>query len=191
MSFLVLVVHNTYRRKRMKIKKMTMYSVGALLATGLSSVASAQFDGPYDPAFWTFTDFSGGSFTNNGVTLVLTGGDVSVGGNTDYTIMAAASGMWSFDWNYSSADYGTFDTGGYLLNGAYTILSDNDQQGSGSVSVAVNLGDVIGYRVNTADGLFGAGVMSINNFDAPVPGPAAAALLGVAGLLGGRSRRRR
>ncbi len=173
------------------MKNKTIYSVGALLATGLAGAATAQFDGPYDPANWTFSSPAGGSFTNDGFTLVLTGGDVSLAGNTDYTIMAAASGDWSFSWNYFSTDYGTFDTGGYLLNGAYTILADNDNQGNGSVTVAVNFGDTIGYRVNTADGVFGAGVLTVTKFDAPVPGPAAVALLGVAGLLGRRSRRRR
>ena len=173
------------------MKNKTMYSVGALLATGLAGVSTAQFDGPYDPANWTFSAGPGGSVSNDGFTLILTGGDVSVGGNTDYTIMAAASGTWSFNWSYSSVDYGTFDTGGYLSNGAYTILSDNDQSGNGSESIAVNFGDTIGYRVLTADGLFGPGVLNVSKFDAPVPGPAAAALLGVAGLLGRRSRRRR
>ena len=172
------------------MKNKTMYSVGALLATGLAGIAAAQFDGPYDPAGWTFTDDAGGSFSNDGTTLILTRGDVSFGGNTDYTIMAAGSGDWSFSWNYSSADYGSFDSGGYLLNGVYTMVADNDNQGSGSVNVAVNFGDTIGYRVETLDGVFGAGVLTVNKFDAPVPGPAAAALLGVAGLLGRRSRRR-
>ena len=173
------------------MKNKTIFCVGTMLAIGVAGAAHSQFDGPYDPANWTFSGGPGGSFTNNGVTLVLTGGDASLAGNTDYTILAAASGTWSFDWNYSSTDYGTFDNGGYLLNGSYVLLADNDTQGSGSVSIAVNFGDTIGYRVETVDGLFGAGILTINNFDAPIPGPAAVALLGVAGVLGRRSRRRR
>ena len=173
------------------MKNKTMYSVGALLATGLAGVASAQFDGPYDPANWTFSAGPGGSFSNDGTILILTGGNNSIGGDTDYTIMAAADGDWSFSWNYSSGDTYSFDSGGYLLNGVYTILSDNDQQGSGSVTVGVNFGDTIGYRVSTADGEYGPGFLTIDRFVGPVPGPAAAALLGVAGLLGRRSRSRR
>ena len=172
------------------MKNRTMYHVGALLATGLAGTATAQFEGPYDPANWTFTSPVGGSFSNDGTTLVLTGGDISIGGDTDYTIMAAASGDWSFNWNYSSVDYGSFDTSGYLLNGQYVVLGVQDGDG-GKSTIPVTFGDTIGYRVETLDGVFGAGVLTVNKFDAPVPGPAAAALLGVAGLLGRRSRRRR
>ena len=101
------------------MKKSTIFSVGTMLAIGVAGAAHSQFDGLYDPANWTFTNGAGGSFTNNGDTLVLFGGDVSIGGNVDYTIMAEGSGTWSFNWDYSSTDYGTFDTGGYLLNGSY------------------------------------------------------------------------
>ena len=176
------------------MKTTTIFSVGAILAIGLAGVATADFDGPYDPANWTFNNNGGdGSFTNNGIILALTGdnGGAPGGQDTDYTIMAAASGDWTFNWNYSSTDSGDFDSGGYLLNGAYTELADNKNQGSGSVAVAVSFGDTIGYRVFSEDGGIGPGVLTIDRFNAPIPGPAAAALLGIAGLLGKRSRRRR
>ena len=172
------------------MKNKTMYSVGALLATGLAGVSTAQFDGPYDPANWTFLAGPGGSFTNDGTTLILTGGDDGLPGDTDYTIIAAATGEWSFNWNYNSTDYGSWDSGGYLLNGHYVPLGTLDGDG-GNETVPVTFGDTIGYRAYTASGVFGPGILTITRFDAPVPGPAAAALLGVAGLLGRRSRRRR
>ncbi len=172
------------------MKNRTMYHVGALLATGIAGVATGQFEGPYDPANWVFWSIVGGSFTNDGTTLVLTGGDIGIVGNTDYTIMAAATGNWSFTWNYSSPDDGTWDSGGYILNEYYYLLGIQDGDG-GKETIRVTFGDTIGYRAYTASGVFGPGILTISRFDAPVPGPAAAALLGVAGLLSRRLRRRR
>lgn len=159
----------------------------ALAAQG----AHADFSGPYAPANWTFISNGGdGSFTNNGQTLVLTGSDSWTGQQiaTDYIITAAASGTWSFGWHFFSTDTGPFDSGGYLINGDYTVLAFN-QGGSGSVSVPVNAGDVIGYRAWTEDDGLGAGILTITNFNAPVPGPGGLAALVVGGLLGAGPRR--
>lgn len=177
------------------MKNKTIFSVATMLAIGVAGAAHSQFDGPYDPVNWTFNANGGdGSFTNDGFTLSLTGNNDSFAPadtNTDYTIFTVASGAWSFNWNYSTTDTGTWDDGGYLLNGAYTALAFNNTQGSGSESIAVSAGDVIGFRVHSQDGFSGPGILTISNFSAPIPGPAAAALLGVAGVLGRRSRRRR
>ncbi len=166
--------------------KTTLIAAGLV---ALSGAASAQFSGAYAPANWAFTT-SSGSNTNDGTTLVLTGNNgTNTPQNTDYTIAAAGSGTFSFDWKYSSNDTGTWDTGGYLINGVYTTLATNGSQGGGSVAVAVNAGDIIGFRVFSGDGAFGAGVLSVTNFSGPVPAPGALALLGLGGLVAGRRRR--
>lgn len=157
-----------------------------------AETARADFSGPYAPANWTFNANGGsGSQTNNGTTLVLTGNNTAMANiNTDYTIAAAGTGLFSFSWSYASGDTGTYDTGGYLINSTYTQLASNAAQGSGTVSVAVTAGQIIGFRVFSADGLFGAGTLTITNFSGPlVPAPGAMALLGMAGLVGGRRRR--
>ena len=158
--------------------------------------AKADFSGAYAPGGWTFNaNGGGGSFTNDGSTLVLTGSNNSppfTPFNTDYTIVAATGGLFSFNWSYDSVDTGTYDTGGYLLNGVYNSLASNGASGSppvgGAIAVAVNAGDVIGFRAFTADNQLGAGVLTITNFSVPAPG--ALAMLAMAGTVAGRRRRR-
>ncbi len=171
--------------------KTTLIAAGLV---ALSGAASAQFSGPYAPGNWAFNANTGdGSNTNDGTTLVLTGNNNGTGFptgiNTDYTIAAAGAGTFSFDWKYGSGDTGTWDSGGYLVNGVYTQLANNGSQGGGSVAVAVSAGDIIGFRVFSADGAFGAGVLSVTNFSGPIPAPGALALLGLGGLVAGRRRR--
>lgn len=167
-------------------------AAAALIMT-TESAQARPFAGSYAPASWTFTNNGGsGSFTNDGSTLVLTGdnGGLAGGQNTDYTIAAAAAGTVTFNWSYSSIDSGAFDTGGYLKNGVYTILATNATPGSGTGTVAVIAGDIVGFRVFSADGAFGPGILTITNFVGPVPAPGALALLGLAGMVGTRRRRR-
>ncbi len=91
------------------------------------------------------------------------GDDFSVGGgglpggqDTDYTHLALASGSFSFSWLYTTNDTGTWDSAFFLINGVATFLSNNTTPGaSGGVSVPVVIGDVIGFRVRSADGDIG------------------------------------
>jgi hypothetical protein len=173
---------------------LTPAAAGAALILSTAQTARADFSGPYAPANWTFNANGGdGSAVNDGITLTLTGNNA--GGafiSTDYTIAAVASGTWSFDWLYTSLDSADFDTGGYLLNGAYTELAENSQSPiSGNSSIAVSAGDVIGFRVFSSDGVIFPGVLTITNFVAPVPAPGSLALLGLAAVSGPRGRRRR
>jgi hypothetical protein len=172
---------------------LTPAAAGAALILSSAQTARADFSGPYAPANWTLNANGGsGSAVNDGFTLTLTGNDAGFGDvMTDYSISAVASGTWSFDWLYTSSDSENFDDGGYLLNGVYTLLAINAQSGiTGQVSIGVNTGDIIGFRVHSVDGAFGPGVLTITNFVAPVPAPGSLALLGLAAM-SGRSRRRR
>ena len=134
-----------------------------------AGTALAAFNGSYAPGNWSLSAGAGDGFaTNDGSTLVLNGnGNAAAAVDTDYTIAAAATGVWSFDWSYASTDSGTFDSGGYVLNGVYTVLAFNNSQGSGSSSIPVTSGDVIGFRVFSVDGCCGDGILTITNFSAP------------------------
>jgi hypothetical protein len=199
--------------RRLRLTHLAML-VALLVPLLAARQASADFSGYYDPSNWTLFNSTGTSQTTgepvqgNGfvdttlapVSITLFGSDFffdpdlivfEPGINTDYTITAAASGTWSFDWLYTSNDIQMYDDGGYLVNGAYTLLAYNqDSPASGSVSIGVNAGDVIGFRIHTLDNWSPHGQIAISNFNAPVPAPGALALLGLAGVVS-RSRRRR
>ena len=169
--------------------KTLIAAAGMLVAAG---AANAQFSGPYAPANWTFSANGGdGSFTNDGSTLNLVGNNNGTGSiNTDYTINAAAAGNFAFNWQYNVGDTGTWDTGFYLVNGVQTFLATNNSGVlAGVVSVPVNMGESIGFRMFSADGALGASSLTITNFSGPVPAPASLALLGLGGLVAGRRRR--
>ncbi|MCP5119163.1 MAG: PEP-CTERM sorting domain-containing protein [bacterium] len=74
-----------------------------------------------------------------------------------------------------------------MLNAAFTVLSSVYDFGteSGAIGpIAVNPGDVIGFRVATGTGTLGEGRLTISDFSAPdvaaVPEPSTLSLLAVA-----------
>jgi hypothetical protein len=157
----------------------------ALAATSLALAANpAQaltlFDGYYAPANWTQTIQPDGSISTGGApaSITLTGADNGGGTkNTDLTIAAPSGGTVSVNWSYSTAENQFYDRFGYLLNGAFTQLTDNSgaQNQTGSASFNVLAGDVFGFRQNSVDSIFGRASTTISNFNGPVaasvPGP--------------------
>jgi hypothetical protein len=173
----------------MKMTQTVLAAAGLALAAGS---ANAQFSGPYAPGNWVHNPGGGdGTAVNDGSTLVMTSNDNGLPGiNNDYTIAAVASGNFAFDWGTTTVDTGTWDSAGYLINGAYTVLAfNNTSPGGGSVSVPVNAGDIIGFRCFSADGALGRITLTVTNFSGPIPAPASLALLGLGGLVAGRRRR--
>jgi hypothetical protein len=174
---------------------LTPAAAGAALILSSAQTARADFSGYYDPSNWTFSPGLGDGFVNTAgapTTISITGADNGMGEtNADYTIAAAASGTWSFDWSFSTQDSDWFyDKPMYLRNGVETwLMTGAGTTGSGSISLTINAGDIIGFRQGS-DGALGAGTLTITNFVAPVPAPGALALLGLAAV-SGRSRRRR
>src|SRR5690606_9547224 len=87
-------------------------------------------------------------------------------GFTDFTVSITEAVNVTFDWDYTSNDPDAgFDGFGYLLNGTYTQLTDPllvNQ--SGSAAIAVNPGDVFGFRSQTDDNVFGNTETVISNF---------------------------
>ena len=179
----------------------------ALAATSLALAANpAQaltlFDGYYAPANWTQTIQPDGSISTGGApaSITLTGADDEVGTNenTDFTIAAPSGGTVSFDWSFSTddGDGPLWDPFGYLLNGAFTQLTDNSgaQNQTGSASFNVIAGDVFGFRQNSVDSILGRASTTISLFNGPVaasvPGPLP--LLGAGAAFGwSRQLRRR
>jgi len=187
-------------QKRHAAIRMLKYASAPALLLAVPSAADASFIGFYDPANWTFSNSAGGDGfvdTSGAPASVFVQGADNFGSatnnNSDYTIAVAASGNWSFSWAYTRFDsLPYYDFGGYLLNGVFTSLATNTSSGAVG-SIAVNAGDLIGFRVNCTDCGFGPGRITISNFEAPeIPEPATLSLmaLGMAGLAAARRRRR-
>ena len=166
----------------------------ALVATLACSSAFAAFDADYDVSNWTQT-LGTGSIDIGGAPLdiTLTGGDdnSNTQSSTIFSIAITATGTLSFDWNYTTTETNSFwDPFGYALNGAITQLTTNGggagQNQTGNVSIAVNAGDIFGFRQTTRDNLFGSASTTVSNFSAPsvvtspVPLPPSLGFLGFA-----------
>ena len=180
-------------RHRRQLRAAALAGTG-LLGVGMGATsAKADFSGPYDVMNFTLTNTDAdGSVDTSGApnSIVLTGGNDSsfLQGTTDFTTIAVADGTVSFNWGYISSDYSDYDGGGFLLNGVYTELANNDTQVpffDGTFSTTVSAGDIFGFRVRTTDNLFAPGQFGVSNFSGPraVPEPGSLALLalGVAG----------
>jgi hypothetical protein len=190
-------------KRHQEWRRALQYVVAAALLLVAPTAAHADFSGPYTPSNWTFSNGNGDGFVNTtSDSITVTGADNGVADNADFTIAAAGTGLWSFDFNWDNQDTDPggegpiFDFGGFLLNGVFTPYGGADTSGS-QAPIAVIAGDIIGYRVNTFDALFGPGVLTISNFSAPVdvvstpePGTLILMALGAAGLAVGRLRRR-
>lgn len=176
----------------------------AFLLAGAAQASGIGFTGGYSFGDFTFGE-GGGIFPNGSAsspdsnTVVLTGSDDGSGlpGTTDLTIAALGDGLFQFSYEYTTLDlFGdpATDPAGYLVDGTFFPFVDPNLF-SGTVSVPVLAGDVIGFRVATTDNLFGPGVLTITDFDAPLaptPEPASLPLLliGAAAIgICGKSRR--
>ena len=175
------------------------------ISTSVSAATINDFTGGYDVSNWT-QSLDGGSINTAGApnSIVLTSANGSPtdgrgpATNTTFTIAALGDGLVSFDWDYSTTDSlgPTFDPFGYLLNGAFTQLTNDGGANaqSGSTAFAVLAGDVFGFDQQATDSCCGPGVTTISGFSAPsaIPVPAAVWLFG-SGLLGlvGIARRKK
>lgn len=178
----------------------TTLAVGVLMAsTPMYKASAVGFNGAYDPNNWTLTNTNADGYvdiinsTPNSIRL--TGGNNGslAEGITDYTITVANTGTWSFNWLYQTADELTYDYSGYLLNNVFVVLSDGTEPTSDLVTQSVNAGDIIGFRIGTADNGYGAGSLTVSNFDIsstsePVPEPLSTA--GVLLFVGGVGARK-
>ena len=176
-----------------KAKFLALVTASMASATiGLSAnPAKALFIGDYDTANWTQTIQGDGSINTTGapnsISLTSSNSGTENIQNTDFTIAAASAGTVSFDWSFSTNDGGSrYDPFGYLLNGSFTQLTDDDgsRNQAGSASFSVLSGDVFGFRQNTVDGVYGAATTTVSNFNAPAAAvPAPLPILGLPAVL--------
>lgn len=180
-----------------KIKPLILTAL-LFCAVGFMAPANAAFINYYAVGNWTTTVTSGdGSVDLAGApnTLSLTSSDNGSGGDVDFTIAAAAGGQVSFGWSYTTVDQPEFDPFGYVLNNTFFALSSDggSQAQSGTALFSVASGDVFGFRMTSADGIFGAATANLSSFSAPagaVPEPETYALMGIGSLALAWARRR-
>lgn len=179
-----------------------LFPAVSVTAAPVSSSYTEGFSGYYDVANWTM-DLNGGSVDTtsqpNSITITTSNSGSDELSNTDFTIASAGDGYVSFSWNYITTDIENpeFDPFGYLLNGAFTQLTDDSGSylQTGSTSFAVSAGDIIGFRAFATDSLLGSSITVVTDFVAPaaVPVPAAVWMFGsgLMALLGFRNRKAR
>lgn len=194
------------------MRAKTPVLVAGVVSTLIAASASADFI----PANWTLSQnslsgdwYPGYPTISVGQTVTVGGSDGSVGGSgilssssmelfggnsyvrgiTWYSTVALSTGTISVDYAFGnpSGDNWDWDGAGWVLNGVFTAVVTNENgPRTGTITFSVNAGETFGFGVFTADGLDGAGAATFTNF---VPAPGAIALLGAAGLIGGRRRR--
>jgi uncharacterized protein (TIGR03382 family) len=181
-----------------------------ILTSAATMFVAAAANAAFVPGDWTFFQANGGNpgstappatmsisapgaFGNgfgsvSSSVMSITGNNVTGAGiYAGFRTTATSSYLVSVDWARSAVDTGNWDGAGYFINGTFNLLVTNANGGSaGNWSFNVNSGDVFGFAVWSADGSFGAMTVELTNY---VPAPGAAALLGLAGLVGGRRRR--
>lgn len=184
----------------------------AAAASSIAATANADFSNGYSltpPAAGgysnsavnqTFGDWTGSATvqfsptintTNAPSSLSLAFSESTVSANVerlDLTTAIKGSGLLSFAWNFS--DNGpAAQAFGITLNGAFTSIASSTS--NGNFSIAVNPGDIFGFRL--AANYNSNGTVTISNFTAPVPEPAVSALIavGAVALIALREVRRR
>jgi hypothetical protein len=141
----------------------------------------------YAPENWATEPSShGGSINTAGApeTIVIEGpnGNIAAPDQIGFLITIPVAGNLEFDWLYTSIDSPPWDAAYFVNNTEFPLGNTNGQ--SGHIAVPVNAGDTIGWRVKSLDSIFGAGVLTINNFSAPAPGFAAVPEPATGGLVG-------
>ena len=138
------------------------------------STASRIFTDYFDFANWAMvnspSDVAGSVDIHDSepAEVFVTGGDSDTAGLTDFQIEIPVDGIIHFDWGYQSEDSDCWDSGGFVVNGKYSILACNSQPVEYFVesrSIEVKAGDLFGFRVVTEDGEFGPGELGITQFE--------------------------
>jgi len=138
----------------------------------------ADFHNYYAPDNWTFENIGGlGLIDHTSEYLFIEGsntepGKLFGGGGevlTQATILASATGTYSFNWDYSTDDESAnFDIGYYINNVRIDLTNvDGDLVQNGFISFEANEGDLIGFGIDATDDCCGAGFLEVTNFRYP------------------------
>jgi hypothetical protein len=132
--------------------------------------------GDYAPELWNETSQGSGSIEFNDEGVIIFGSDGGFGSNilTEITIEALVSGTYTFDWKYITIDGPAYDEAYYYVNESILLTQVEDEFGnyfngtqSGSASISVVAGDIIGFGINATDDCCGLGMLIITNFTQP------------------------
>jgi hypothetical protein len=167
----------------------------------LAAPSWAGFVGYYAPGNFTLTNSLADGFVTaaaNGDWLALTGGNDGSGvfGTTELSIVAAASGVVTWDYSFASLDLPEQDYVEYRLGNVYVKFASINGQSS-TVAFPVVAGQVFGWRMVTLDNIFEPGELTLSNFsapeavDLPEPGSALLSFIGLAAVFGFVAKKRR
>jgi len=173
--------------KRLKHAVVIAAAWGCSGAAYASGLGIADFD-------WAIFDNAGGSVEFSENQIHIEGGNSGVPGETGVSTVAATDLDIVFDWEWVLLDTEVLDWGFYFVNDEQTIFTPTSgtepPKASGTDMFNVNAGDEFGFGVETFDGGFGPGILTITNIKA-VPSPSGAAVFALAGLTAVRRRRTR
>jgi hypothetical protein len=174
--------------------KQPMRVAGILAAMTAGGSALGDFSGPYAPEQWTFLPGPSGLLLEHSTdALIFQNDDLGFAGTSNITVVAAATGLWTFDWAFTAGDTTAFDHAYFLINDAAVYLGSAccDVTITGTAAMEVQAGDVIGFRIVSQSGIFGPATMTVTNFIAPLPSPPFLALMACAACAHGSGGRRR
>lgn len=131
-----------------------------------------DFSGYYSPFNnWNYeTNGGDGEFYHSINTLMIRGNDNVAGGAlTQTSLNVELDGTYSFDWEFNTLDSPTYEIA-YYINNTQVILTDNagGLAQSGSISIELNAGDILGFGINDTDGIDAPSYLLITNFKHPL-----------------------
>ena len=137
-----------------------------------ASTSNGGFASAFSPEAWQFdSPHADGAFQSDTApsSITLYGGNDNQAGITSLTIVPDTDVILEFDWTYFSIDEPAFDVLSVLVNGEVTRLTDGiDLFGQHQVVLEAN--DQFSIQIETFDGVNGAGIASIYDFIARLPG---------------------
>ncbi len=136
--------------------------IAVIVSLCLTTVAAADFEGDYSPGAWTFFDQADGSGSLDETEMIVVGGNNGLAGITEYYIVVPQDALLSFDAWFVNYDQAGFDRSYFSVNGQRTIIATNSG-GPVPLAVGVAAGDRFALGVETDDGTFGQGELTVRN----------------------------
>ncbi|MCB0762754.1 MAG: hypothetical protein KDC12_14605, partial [Flavobacteriales bacterium] len=144
----------------------------SLVCTNTSGDAMG-FIGTFDPFNWTFQTSPGNGWIEGSVgymAIAGTNNDLSLNSGvvSQASIVAQYAGEYTFTWTYATLDGPQYDFAYYINDVQFLLTSElGGVAQSGTITMNVNAGDIIGFGINATDGVFGRGYLLITDFTWP------------------------